>query len=315
MATGALVSDTLVLMDELPLPGSTPWLALPSQVAALSALEAWLASGKPGIGVLTGGEGSGRTRVLEQIVLWLAERDDRPIGFPRAVPGKRSDAGLLREAIVALGSEPTGRTGLQLTSDLRQVVTDLSAGGMPPLLLLDDADLTGSQLEILGAVFGGGSADRAALSLQVLMAGPPEVLDRLQRRPRLARLVGTSSHLAGPTSAEIEDLLEAWLGIARQGDPDLPTLSNGARESILQVAGSNPTIAFDLLRTALTSARRMGTRRIGAGLTEAVAASLGTGKASSHRPRRRTLETVQTPATLPLPGLDEVTARGGEVGP
>jgi type II secretory pathway predicted ATPase ExeA len=290
-----------------------PWLALPSQAAARSTFEAWLASGEPGIGVLTGGEGSGRTRVLEQIVLWLAERDDRAIGFPQPVRGKRSDAGLLREAIVALGGEPSGRTGLQLTSDLRQVVSDLSVNGMPPLLLLDDADLTGSQLEILGAVFGGGSADRAALSLQVLMAGPPEVLDRLQRRPRLTRLVGTSSHLEGPAPADIEQMLDAWLAAAREVDPDLPTLSNGARESILQVAGTNPTIAFDLLRTALTSARRMGTRRIGAGLTEAVAASLGAGQDSGNRSRRRASE--NGPTTMPLPGLDEVSVQRGEVGP
>jgi len=309
------MSDTIVLPGELPLPESMPWRELPSQVAARSTFEAWLASGEPGIGVLTGSEASGRTRVLEQIVLWLAERDDRAIGFPQPVAGKRSDAGLLREAIVALGSEPTGRTGLQLTSDLRQVVNDLGVNGMPPLLLLDDADLTGSQLEILGAVFGGSTADRAALSLQVLMAGPPEVLDRLQRRPRLARLVGTSSHLEGPTSAEIEELLEAWLTAARQMDADLPTLSNGARESILQVAGTNPTIAFDLLRTALNSARRMGTRRIGAGLTEAVAASLGTGQETGNRLRRRALEKGQPPVTLPLPGLDEVSVRVGEAGP
>ena len=90
---------------------------------------------------MTGGSASGRTRVLEQVVLWLAERDDRVIGFPRPVTGKRSDAGLLREAILALGGEPTGRTGLQLTNDLREVVSETTGTGMPPLLLLDDADV------------------------------------------------------------------------------------------------------------------------------------------------------------------------------
>ncbi len=294
----------------LPAPESLPLQELPSQVPARADIQAWLAQGAPGIGVLTGGPGSGRTRVLEQVVLWLAERDDRAIGFPRPQSGKRSDAGLLRESIVALGGEPTGRTGLELTRDLRRHVQQLAGEGMPPLLLLDDADLAGSQLEILGSVFAGPGRDHEALGLQVLLAGPPEVLDRMQRRPRLAGLIQVTTQLAGPSPAEVEQLADAWLAAARAADAELPTLSNGARESILHVAGTNPTIAFDLLATSLQSARRMGTRRIGTGLTEAVMASMGSSPVRSGPARSRQDE----PATLPLPGLEEAAQPAGEAG-
>ena len=302
--------EALPPMALLPSPTTTPLQELPSQTGARTVIQDWLAGGEPGLGVLTGGPASGRTRVLEQVVLWLAERDDRAIGFPQAPSGKRSDAGLLREAIAALGGESTGRTGLELTRDLRQRVQDLVGGGMPPLLLLDDADLTGSQLEILGSVFAGPGPDQPALGLQVLLAGPPEVLDRMQRRPRLAGLIRVTTALAGPSTDEVECLVDAWLAAARAADADLPTLSNGARESILQVAGTNPTIAFDLLTTSLQSARRMGTRRIGTGLTEAVAASMGSAPTRPSASRRA----QHAPSTLPLPGLEEPAQSAGEAG-
>ncbi len=301
--------ETLRTPSILPDPARAPLLDLPSQATARENLQSWLATGDAGIGVLTGEPGSGRTRVLEQVVLWLAERDDRVIGFPQPGSGKRSDAGLLRESLVALGDEPTGRTGLELTRELRRRVQELPGDHMP-LLLLDDADLTGSQLEILGAVFNGIGPDQPKLSLQVLLAGPPEVLDRIQRRPRLAGLVRVTSHLAGLSVTEVEHLLDGWLDAAREADANLPALSNGARESILQVAGTNPDIAFDLLATSLQSARRMGTRRIGAGLTEAAAASLHRSGDRGGAPRRA----LDIAATLPLPGLDGNGQPAGEAG-
>lgn len=293
----------------LPSPTAISLQDLPSQAAARSTLQAWLAEGEAGIGVLTGGPSSGRTRVLEQVVLWLAERDDRAIGFPQPPSGKRSDAGLLRESLVALGEEPAGRTGLDLTRTLRSLVQRLAADGMPPLLLLDDADLTGSQLEILGALFNGLDQHQEILPLQVLLAAPPEVLDRLQRRPRLAGLIRTSVHLDGLSADEVERLVDGWLAMARAADTTLPTLSNAARESILQVAGTNPAIAFDLLMTSMQAAHRMGTRRVGAGLTEAAAASLG-----GIRPEVTGRKAVDGATTLPLPGLDDGFQPVGEVG-
>lgn len=304
------MAETLRPDTILPSAATIPLLDLPSQAPAREEIQAWLASGEAGIGVLTGGPASGRTRVLEQVVLWLAERDDRAIGFPQPPSGKRSDAGLLRESLAALGVEPIGRTGLELTRELRSTTQQLASEGMPPLLLLDNADLTGSQLEILGAVFNGLEPNQPVLSLQVLLAGPPEILDRLQRRPRLAGLIRTTSHLTGFSAEEVELLADGWLATARAADSNLPALSNGARESILQVAGTNPAIAFDLLATSLQSARRMGTRRVGTGLTEAAAESLGRGGDRSNTVRK----VPEVASTLPLPGLDDTSQPAGGPG-
>lgn len=288
-----------------------PYLPLASRATVVTALQDWLASGTAGMALLTGDRASGRTRLLEQVVLWLADHDDRLIGVITGSERRRTDAGLLREAIGALGQQPTGRTGLDLTRELRGIAADHRTDAAPPVLLIDDADLTGSQLEILASVFGEDDT-----TLQVLLVGPSELTDRMLRRPRFSNLVRLQARVEPLTGTEIDHLLDGWLAAAREGAAGLPGLSNGARQSIINVAAGRPGVAFDLLQASLVSSMGMGAREVGAGLTDAIAATMPHAPAarSRNRPPASGQPTVRQ-TTMHLPGFDVPAEGSGDQAP
>jgi len=263
---------TISPIATLTLPAAIDFRVLPSQLEPLAGLRGWLNTGQSGIGLLTGPGESGRTRLIEQMLDEDAIPSSRLIGLVGGTGGKRSDAGLLRDAIVALGQTPTGRNGLELTGELRQITMAGSPLDRPLLLAIDDANLTGSQLEIVAALFTSPDAPSTTLPLQVLLVGPPELNDRVMRRPRLAALVTTSVQTVGLQATDIMRLLDAWLRTVRDKTGVRATISNDARQLLANVAGFSPSVAFGLIEEAMTASLAMGREHINRGVVETIVA-------------------------------------------
>ncbi|HEV2066608.1 MAG TPA: ATP-binding protein, partial [Thermomicrobiales bacterium] len=163
-------------------PGSGPFVAIPAHARAVETLLPWLTGDTgSGLGLVTGAPGSGRTRLMLHLGETLAARSRLAVATVHG--GEcRTDAQLLRAIIVALGEEPTGRTGLELTNRIRAVIdrNRKEIPGRQTVILIDDATFTGSRMEIV----------RTLLTLSsgpgIVLFGPPELRERIGRRRSLA---------------------------------------------------------------------------------------------------------------------------------
>jgi type II secretory pathway predicted ATPase ExeA len=284
-------------------------------MAALSAVTGWLDSTAPGLGILAGPEGSGKSRLMERLVLTLAENEDRLIGVIPGNEDKRSDAAFLREAIAAFGGKPTGRTGLELTLELRALLADHRSDPAPPVLLVDDASFAGSRLEILRAILAPGTEANGGgeqPAVQIALFGPAGLPDRITRRRQLSGMIQASSTLPPMPNDELRLLVDNWLETARKISPSLPAIPDAAMAIIISTAEGNPGRALDLAHETLREALAIGMATVSATLVQAMAPTAPTtgGQRRGRGARREESDVVQT--HLQLPGLALEPDKTGE---
>lgn len=287
-------------------PQSGAYVPLPHQMAVLAGVRDWLGStgtGSPGLAVVAGPNGSGKTRLLEQLVRAIAA-DDRLIGVVPGDGARRTDAHLLRSAIVSLGGAPGGRTGLELTNEVREILAAHREDSLPPVLLIDNAALTGSQLEILRGVLTVPGADPVPTRVQIVLFGPPALPDRIARRRALAKLTTHIATIAPLDAGAARTLLEGRVDAVR--DPavrkatDEPFVSDGALTVLLEVSGGIPGALLTLAHAALREAIATGRRQVETMTAEAVTRLEREG--ASQEP------VIQT--RLSLPGVDDADTPG-----
>lgn len=164
-------------------PGSGPFVAIPAHARAVETLLPWLTSDAgSGLGLVTGAPGSGRTQLMLHLGETLAARSRLAVATVHG--GEcRTDAQLLRAILVALGEEPTGRTGLELTNRIRAVIdrNREEIPGRQTVILIDDATFTGSRMEIVRTLLTSSSGPG------IVLFGPPELRERIRRRRSLVR--------------------------------------------------------------------------------------------------------------------------------
>src|SRR5690606_20245379 len=172
-------------LDRNPFVGSGPLVDLPGQQSALAEIRGWVDAVSADrarddrLAVLTGEPGMGRSRLLREI----AGEASAPVIDPGK--GNLTDAPLLRAMVDAFGGAATGRTGQDLRRATRLALADLPAGTAPGLLI-DDADFTGSRLELIRNVL----RDGAEHGLWIVIAGQPDLADRVERRRSLKAILG-----------------------------------------------------------------------------------------------------------------------------
>lgn len=287
-------------------PQSGAYVVLGRQARVLSGVRDWLGSsgaGSPGLAVITGEAGSGKTRLLEQLVLAIAD-DDRLIGVMPDDGAHRTDAHLLRSAIVSLGGSPSGRTGLELTNEVRDILAAHRADSLPPVLLIDSAALTGSQLEILRGVLTVPGSAPEPTPVQIVLFGPPALPDRIARRRALAELtthIATIPPLdAGEARTLLEGRVEAVRDPAAGGAPSEPFISEGALDILFAISGGIPGTLLAVAHAAVREAIATGRRRVETMTAEAVTRMGREG--ASREPA------IQT--RLSLPDMDDADAPG-----
>lgn len=300
-----------LLGDPFPLePMAGAYVPLTGQAAVLAGVRDWLGSTageSAGLGVIAGEPGSGKTRLLEQLVLAIAD-DDRLIGVLPDEGPRRSDAHLLRSAIIALGGNPGGRTGLELTNELRSILDAHREDPLPPVLLIDNAALTGSHLEILRGVLTRpeAGAGQTQTRVQTVLFGPPALPDRIARRRSLADQTRYVAAMPPLDARAAETLLTGRIEAVRDpGRADMgPLLTDDAPRVLFDASGGNPALLLALAHAAVREAIAFGRSHVNAATARAVADVMpGPGGTAGHVHRTTSAEPViQT--RLSLPGVE-----------
>ena len=265
----------------------------------------------PGLALVTGGEGSGKSMLAAALVRSLGV--DRPSDWDGVAAGTlgggedyvvgtiadpslcRTDVQFLRAILGQFGVPTSGRTGLDLLTRFQRALTGDDAKGVTvdgtPLLVIDDAGtLAGSQLEIIRSVlaFGDVAGPRGP---RIVLLGRPELTDKVGRKRNLASRV-TMTHALNPLNEEdTAALLTRRLAVAGDdtGGGTWPRFSPAAVVAIAERTGGVPA---EILRAA------------------SVAVSLAT------RSGRATVEASTVAAALPaaVTGADVVLAGHGSAG-
>ncbi len=299
------------------LPGvrTAPFAELPSQMATLSTLDDWLDNSAPGLGVLAGAAGGGKSRLMERLVLNLAANEDRLIGVIPGDEGKRSDAAFLREAIAAFGGKPAGRTGLELTLELRALLDDHRADPAPPVLLVDDASFAGSRLEILRAILAPGTEANGGgeqPAVQIALFGPEGLPERIDRRRQLSGMVQATGTLLPMPDDELRLLINNWLETARKASAGIPAIPDPAMDIIVSSANGNPGQALDLAYEILREAIAIGMATVSTSLVQALSPETATTGDRRRGRNNRDVESDVVQTHLALPGLAPEPDHAGE---
>ncbi len=268
------------------------WVDLPSQAASLAPVRSFLEGDVPGIAIAGGSAGSGKTRLLHQIA---ARQHDRLTGIVADDGQRRSDAQLLRATIVALGGRPVGRAGLELASEARALLAARREDARMPVLFVDNAALTGSQLEIVRSLLGQADGETR---VQIVLFGPPELEDRIARRRSLTRFLRETVSLAPLGFDETRLLLDVRTAAVRtscHGEIFTPA----AIDTLWQETGGNPGAITNLAHRCLRDAIATGATQVEAGLVSRVAES------PEEDPARAVAPEGPIQTRLTLPGLDE----------
>lgn len=218
----------------------------------LARVFAWLAA-EPGIGVVTGEPGVGKTSAMrhlcrelpqhEHSVVYLADTTVKPLDLYRMLASE-------------LGLRPSPRA--QIVSDIkRALVTLVDQRGVVPIIVLDDAHALRD--DVLHELHGITSLDfDGRESLTVWLVGHPR-LDRrlrLQQHAALAQRVVAYTQLSASTDPAVFGAMLDHALAAASAPPDLVTPE--ARELLLRASRGISRLVSHLLRISLLLADERG---------------------------------------------------------
>jgi type II secretory pathway predicted ATPase ExeA len=229
---------------------SVAWVAIPSHLAVRDDLTTWITDRDTsrsggGLAVVTGNAGSGRTSLLTALAGSLARHPDVLVATVADDGTRRSDALLPRAMIAELGGVPVGRSGRELIAEVRALMRAQLDAGRQPVLLIDNAALSGSRLEIVRMLLlpaERSATDGAPRDPLLVLFGPPELSDRIRRRRALAGMVERSHVLPPLAPAEIGALLDALHGrqslFTEEAIAIITASSNGNLAGALNIANA-----------------------------------------------------------------------------
>ena len=271
---------------------------LPSRIAHRHDLLGWLRESReaPSLAVVTGDPGSGCSTLLADVVAGLAgDSAFRPLPVTLSEE-KLTDLRLLRAIIDAFGGESNGRTGLELIQTIRDLVAATTAAGEHPLLILDDAELAGSRLEILRSLLTPPDGAPAGYDLRILLTGSHELRDRLIRRRTLSRQIACSVALEPLGQDEVAALIAHRIAAVRANDDQQttePAFAEDAIDIVSDWSGGNPAAVIHLAGECLLEAIARGQRHVSAEIAHDVARDL------TDRARQIARAEAEAPYVLP----------------
>ena len=223
-----------------------------------------------GCSVVYGEAGYGKSSVK----LALLREAHRPGAFaigriddPRAC---RTDVQFLRALLEQFGVAASGRTALDLTTDLLRALQALAGDGRRALLVVDDGHhLSGSQLELLRTALS------ASPTLSVAIFAEPELAEKIGRKRALAQRV-TMEHTLNPLNRRDT----AGLVVHRLGGDEAIGATDEALTAIHAHTGGVPRAIVDLCARCRAAATAWGRAEID---RELVAAAIAGERAGATR--------------------------------
>lgn len=246
-------------LDRNPFTGSGPFIPDASRQGALVELRGWVdsiaadPSRQDRLAVITAEPGMGKSGLLRQVA--AASGEGVTVALIDPGKGGLTDAQLLRALVDAFGGTATGRTGMDLRRDIRHALADLPEGTVPGLLI-DDADYSGSRLELLRNVL----RDGAGQGLFILLTGLPDLADRLGRRRSLRAILGPEVRLDAMDASSMRGIIASRTGSLRRSRP---LVSVDAIEAMIGQANGNPGWLLRLAELSVEAAGRQGVDQVG----------------------------------------------------
>lgn len=210
------------------------------------------------LGVVTGEDGMGKTRLLTEIERDLSGNARVNVVTLPDVPSHRTDAQLLKAILAALGADPVGRTGLELRGEVREVLREMQRSGRQPGLLIDDADFKGSQLELIRNLL----RDAEGTGLWIVLFGTPDLHDRMRRRRSLRGLLGPEISLSDLARHDLQELVSERLRSVRTDDTPESIFDEDAIDALIEWAEGNPGQLLRSARACLQIAAEQGSRGV-----------------------------------------------------
>jgi type II secretory pathway predicted ATPase ExeA len=220
------------------------------QTDALARLRDFAAA-RNGLAIVTGEPGIGKSLVRLALTRDLATLPavrvvalDRPADWA-------TDVAFLRAVASALQATGTGRTTLELTSEIGLRLAAIVDDDHWPVLLIDDAHrLTSSQLELVRTLLG---TDAHLARLSLVLFGGPELEERITRRRTLAGHLAMRHTLNPLNPADAAGLIRHRLRVA--GRPEGEAIfTEAALAALTERAKGNPRALIGLAATALDAA-------------------------------------------------------------
>lgn len=246
-----------------------------------AALLAWLRrrGESPSLALITGSGGSGRTTLLAEVASDLTADPAITLHPVLLDDGKQTDVRLLRAIIHALGGEPAGRTGLELVNETRALVASSIRAGSQPVIVLDDAELGGSRLEILRSLLTPPEDAPVGYELRMILTGERDLRDRLARRRTLADQIGCTVDLVPLDTNEVGVLVRSRIEGMREGSDSVaedasPRFAGDALAIVSEWSGGNPGAIIRLAGECLLEAIARGKRDVDAEIAHDVAREL-----------------------------------------
>lgn len=289
------------------------WVAIPSHVVVLDDLTSWIvdpltSTQGGGLAVVTGEPGSGQTSLLTALAGSLAERPGLVVATVADDGNRRSDALLPRAMIAALGGVPVGRTGRELIAEVRTLMQAWLDAGQRPVILIDNAALGGSQLEIVRMLLLPAGDEPTAPGPLLVLFGPPELSDRIRRRRALAGMVERRHVLPPLDSPEIGALVDGLMAARPDGARSL--FSGEAIAIVAAWSGGNLArvvrIAGECQREAIARNRR----EVDGTIARDIVSSLGD-SGGAVPTDAMAADVVQTRLELGFPGPDPTAGMTG----
>lgn len=205
---------------------------------------------QPGaVSIVTGGHGLGKSTLLAALV------DAAP--FPVITldaADARTDLHLLRAILAGLGAAPSGRSGIDLLTEISRVLATADGDDPRLVIAIDDAHhLTGSQLDVLRGILT--LPLPAGRQPGLVLVGEPGLLDRLQRRSSLVERIAMQ-HTLNPLNPA--DAAALFTDLTRT----LPPVTDDALALVVTATDGVPANLVAAASNLADAARRDGLTQI-----------------------------------------------------
>jgi type II secretory pathway predicted ATPase ExeA len=243
------------------------------------------AIGRAGLALVAGERGIGKSMVRLAIARDLRIEPSIMLAELTEPAEWRTDVTFLRAVASAFGIDVSGRTTLDLTTDLQKGLGAVIEDDVWPLLIVDDAHrLTSSQIDLVRSLLG---PDDRAPRLSVMLFGAPEIEERIGRRQALTRHLAMRHTLNPLNATDAAGLLAFRLKVAGQAGGD-ELFSNDAVTQLVERSGGNPGALVAIAAAAIDQGASTRTGTIDREIVHTVAQQLMLGDRSRDAGERGT---------------------------